>query len=708
MKRSRFFIALLIFTALPAITLAEEPIEPYQYDFGCELDGWNVHISFPSDFEETSRGYIYLVGRAKNNAASSRNKAAGIPRKQIFGPGNIRINGSGIIEKLNNWGGNQGQSDKSSEEGGRREIHTQTGIGIMARRVTSSGNDNQNVPNNLSSTESHANAGYSMSPRKMPKIDPEKTYIFEWRIIGNNAFEGLTDLTEVVLPSTVVSIWPNAFKDCKNLTKVVISNPDTSIGWGAFEGCTSLKEITLPQNLENIRCRTFCDCKSLRKLVIPDGVSLIEWNAFTGCTTLTEITLPNNKNIDKIGYQAFADCRKLTSVVIPGSVKVIDIQAFYGCESLKQVTLSDGLETIGYGAFAFSGIEQIVIPSSVKKISDYAFDFCDQLKSVNLSEGLQSMGDGAFCYCKKLEAVKLPNSLETMGSGCFLECGNLKSVYISSSLKRLEEMTFESCSSLTKVEFGSDSQLWYLGPSCFGFCSSLKEFDMPDKVTTLDIGINGEAVFMNTPIEHLKISASIINLPYMGINTLKTVTFAENSKLTTLEQDAFSYNSELESITLPEGLRKIGDLAFYNCVGLKTIVIPESVTDIGYSVFDNCKAVEDIYCHAKTPPEVYSNLSWDLSSGKFNKDFFESILHVPYGTAEKYAAAYQWNLFFKYGTVVEDDPVNLPADGLATAEGIMAIVNIISSCRYDVAADVNGDGKVDIADIIQIINSIMK
>jgi hypothetical protein len=132
------------------------------------------------------------------------------------------------------------------------------------------------------------------------------------------------------------------------------------------------------------------------------------------------------------------------------------------------------------------------------------------------------------------------------------------------------------------------------------------------------------------------------------------------------------------------------------------------VTDIGYSVFDNCKAVENIYCHAKTPPTVISDLSWDLSSGKFNKDFFESILHVPYGTAGKYATAYQWNLFFKYGTVVEDDPVNLPADGLATAEGIMAIVNIISSCRYDAAADVNGDGKVDIADIIQIINSIMK
>ena len=41
-------------------------------------------------------------------------------------------------------------------------------------------------------------------------------------------------------------------------------------------------------------------------------------------------------------------------------------------------------------------------------------------------------------------------------------------------------------------------------------------------------------------------------------------------------------------VTIPAGVTKIGDNAFYGCASLTSVTIPESVTEIGYSAFEGC------------------------------------------------------------------------------------------------------------------------
>ena len=41
---------------------------------------------------------------------------------------------------------------------------------------------------------------------------------------------------------------------------------------------------------------------------------------------------------------------------------------FYNCTELKRISLPDGLESIGYGCFNNSGLEEIAIPESVRQI----------------------------------------------------------------------------------------------------------------------------------------------------------------------------------------------------------------------------------------------------------------------------------------------------------------------------------------------------
>ena len=66
--------------------------------------------------------------------------------------------------------------------------------------------------------------------------------------IGNNCFNGCTNLTEVNISSAVTSIGANAFKNCSNLSGTVkIPSSVTTFGgnvnWGTFEGCSNLSNL---------------------------------------------------------------------------------------------------------------------------------------------------------------------------------------------------------------------------------------------------------------------------------------------------------------------------------------------------------------------------------------------------------------------------------------------------------------------------------
>ena len=57
---------------------------------------------------------------------------------------------------------------------------------------------------------------------------------------------------------------------------------------------------------------------------------------------------------------------------------------------------------------------------------------------------------------------------------------------------------------------------------------------------------------------------------------------------------AFSYLTDLESITIPESVKEIGQEAFYGCTGLTSITLPESVREIGQEAFYGCTGLTSI------------------------------------------------------------------------------------------------------------------
>ena len=67
-----------------------------------------------------------------------------------------------------------------------------------------------------------------------------------------------------------------------------------------------------------------------------------------------------------------------------------------------------------------------------------------------------------------------------------------------------------------------------------------------------------------------------------------------NNNVTSIESQAFSNCSSLQSITIPENVTSIESYAFYNCPSLQSINIPENVTSIGNSAFYNCSSLQSI------------------------------------------------------------------------------------------------------------------
>ena len=77
-----------------------------------------------------------------------------------------------------------------------------------------------------------------------------------------------------------------------------------------------------------------------------------------------------------------------------------------------------------------------------------------------------------------------------------------------------------------------------------------------------------------------------------GITPLSSIVLPKG--ITTIGDDAFSYNTSLTSIKIPNTVTTIGKRAFYGCTNLTSIEIPDSVTYIGEHCFYDCNKLQKI------------------------------------------------------------------------------------------------------------------
>jgi hypothetical protein len=126
--------------------------------------------------------------------------------------------------------------------------------------------------------------------------------------------------------------------------------PVTSIGNGAFWGRFELTDVTMPDGITYIGVGAFSHC-GMTSITIPSSVIEMGPNAFGGCGSLTNVVLPDS--LTKIPEFAFGEGFHLSTILIPTSVTSIEGNAFDDCDHLDGIFFCGNAPGIG-GPYVFA------------------------------------------------------------------------------------------------------------------------------------------------------------------------------------------------------------------------------------------------------------------------------------------------------------------------------------------------------------------
>ena len=414
--------------------------------------------------------------------------------------------------------------------------------------------------------------------------------------IAQDAFKNCTELTGVVIPSTVKIISRNAFRGCANLKRVSCPNTVETIDSGAFCGCSSLKEVTIPKELKTLERETFFGCSALRSVVVPAGIEKIERYAFARCDQLTSITVEKDNRF----FYSEGNCviRKEDSTLVVG---------------IATSVIPETVKTIGEDAFAeCCALTAITIPGNVETIQNNAFFRCKNLKTITLCEGIRTIGDvkkggecSVFWGCTSLAVLEIPASVEEIGYSLFDTCLNRQSLTVAPGNKAFRsEGNCIIRNSDQMVLQGSDAGV------------------IPAGVKSI-----GMDAFANYPHAEIVIPEGVESIGAFAFGSSALVRVVLPGTLKEIGSQAFSGESvpsSLQEINLPEGLTKIGGFAFYKCTQLRHLTIPSGVIEIGVDVFSGCsrltlllpKSVEKIWGATFANVTVYTDaISGNMPDG---------------------------------------------------------------------------------------------
>ena len=220
------------------------------------------------------------------------------------------------------------------------------------------------------------------------------------------------------------------------------------------------------------------------------------------------------------------------------------------------------------GAYEKNLSENVVIPESIAgyKVTKVKYSAFGQvknkstLKSIEFPNTLKSIENSAFEGFENLASVNLPEGLETIGPNAFRSCG-LTSVTLPESLKEVGYDAFDDC---------------------------------PIKELVLPVGLgSSSSMGIEYNLESLVIygEGEIKSYSFDDYN-LKSLTIQEG--VTKIGKNAFERCYELTTLVLPKGLKEIDDEAFSQCKALTTVTLPEGLERIGKEAFTFCESLTTI------------------------------------------------------------------------------------------------------------------
>jgi uncharacterized repeat protein (TIGR02543 family) len=419
------------------------------------------------------------------------------------------------------------------------------------------------------------------------------TLPFSVRILGLNAFPSNTTVTwqgnfvftgstltrfigtqtDYGIPLYITTIAEGAFENNTRLTRVVIPNTVTHIENSAFQN-TGLVEVVLPNSIVSIGHNAFRNSRSLRSVIIPISVTWIGDGAFQGCTSLESVIFQGISQVTRIGADMFAGCERLTSFKLPYLVTNIGARAFSGCTGLADITIYNTITNIGAGAFAQWTQSQTI----------YVRD--RDVAPGGWSGWLQN-SDATVVWSYALPAINLDTRYLNFNASTGIITGICTIWRAENPHTRINVIIPDRIGGIPVV-----------GIANYAFANT--EFRNNRNIVSVTLG---------------RYITSIENHAFVGCLYLQSVTF--NAGLTSIGSYAFA-DTALREITLPDSLTTLGNDAFANCRSLETVNIGSGLTEIRHGTFAYTNALRNVNFHA-------DNKVASISTGVFRESGIQSI-----------------------------------------------------------------------------------
>jgi hypothetical protein len=172
-----------------------------------------------------------------------------------------------------------------------------------------------------------------------------------------------------------------------NITKAIIHEGITEIGYGTFSQCRKLKEVVYPKSLHTIGENAFFSCVLLELKRIPDTVQYVGAGAFYNVNKTTQLSMKNVKQFGSKTSGSFnpvGECRTLKAVwfgsaIAEGGIQPNCFMNLYG--SVKKLyfdlprTIVEALN--GYDILWFADGAEVICNDDEGWITQEEFDAID-------------------------------------------------------------------------------------------------------------------------------------------------------------------------------------------------------------------------------------------------------------------------------------------------------------------------------------------
>jgi len=435
-----------------------------------------------------------------------------------------------------------------------------------------------------------------------------------------------------------------AFAGCVQLERVALSQGLKEIGYSAFERCVQLKAIDLPDGFVLLDRMAFLDCAQLAEIRFPDSLCTVGRDALRGTAwldlqpegviyagklalfakgALTQVEIA--PGTEKVCVDAFRNCSSLANVLLPESLVELEDRAFQNCRKLKQIVIPRHVARIGYRAFHECGKLQVLLECDAVHFGRDCFAAdttmrLTRLDPAQLPKPLQQSAILAFCddcsnrvpledtfyqHClryirsrrKQLYAVAMEhwNLLQLMLREQVIlleDVDTILDVMLEKSqaeaaaalLQYKQQLTDATADNMTLDGWDDLELSWDLPASSWRAEDPARDWGYKqnwDGTLTLRL-YRGRALEVTVPGQ--------IN----GQLVTAIAAAACSPERYGIKRETMAHRRQIRSVTVQEGITRIGNHAFAGCESLMCVTLPESVVEISYEAFRDCKRLQAI------------------------------------------------------------------------------------------------------------------